>query len=106
MKIPKLGIVVAVLLAVLSLMFAVIPAVAAATYPCLFHGTATVDGVPVTAGTEISFWVEGAEVASTVTGAGGLPDNIIVGKSLEVEFDYLEPFTWRYLFGHCSCLLC
>jgi len=43
--------------------------------PCNFYGTAAVNGVPVEAGTEITAWVEGVEVASVLTGAGTLPDD-------------------------------
>jgi len=57
----------------------------AATYPCLFYGTATVDGQPVEAGTEITAWVGDQQVGSTLTGQGDLaPDQY----TLEVE---LEP---------------
>jgi hypothetical protein len=76
MKIPKLGIAVAVTLVVLAMLLMVVPVGASpAIYPCNFYGTATVDGVPVGDGTEISAWFEGVQVASTVTGAGSLADN-------------------------------
>jgi len=60
-----------------------VPAMAA-TYPCLFYGTAEVDGAPVAADTEVTAWVEGVQVGSALTGAGTLdPDKF----TLQVELD-------------------
>ena len=56
----------------------------AATYPCLFYGTADVDGAPVAADTEITAWVEGVQVGSALTGAGPLDPNQF---TLQVELE-------------------
>jgi len=76
----------------------------AATYPCLFYGTATVDDEPVAAGTEITAWVESQQVASTTTGAEGLDPNqytlpVELAETAEVSFkigdlDAAETATW------------
>jgi len=56
----------------------------AATYPCLFYGTAEVDGAPVAADTEVTAWVEGVQVGSTLTGVGALdPDQFTLQVELE-----------------------
>ena len=47
----------------------------AATYPCLFYGTASVDNEPVAAGIEITAWVGTEQVGSALTGAGDLEAN-------------------------------
>jgi len=76
MKIPKWGMVVAVLFMLLAMSLVAMPVAASPDiYPCNFYGTAAVNGVPVAAGTEISAWFESVEVASTLTGGGSLADD-------------------------------
>jgi len=106
MKMPKwVALIVAICLLVpLSVLAGPPMAAQAATYPCLFYGTARVDVEPVEAGTEITAWVGGEQVASTLTGAGGLPDNqytlpVELENPVEVSFkigtlDANETATW------------
>ena len=49
--------------------------VLAAIYPCNFWGTATVEGEPVAAGTNITAWVGEEQIGSAPTGEGTLDDN-------------------------------
>lgn len=111
MKIPKWGMVAAVLFVALAMLFMVVPAGATPDiYPCNFYGTAMVDGVPVAAGTGISAWFESVEVASTVTGGGVLADDeysLVVnldevheGEDVSFKIDTLwanETGTWQRL---------
>jgi len=76
----------------------------AATYPCLFYGTAEVDGAPVAADTEVTAWVEGVQVGSALTGAGTLDPGqftlqVELGGVAEVSFkigelNAAETATW------------
>ena len=68
----------------LMLSLVVLPALAAVTYPCNFWGFASVNGVPVAAGTEISAWVGAENIGSALTGAGSLANNEF---SMGAEYD-------------------
>jgi hypothetical protein len=111
MKTPKWGVAVAVLFVALAMSLMVMPVTASpAIYPCDFYGTAKVNGVPVAAGTEISVWFEGAQVASTFTGTGPLADDeydllvyldeVYEGEEVSFKIGTLwasETGTWRKL---------
>jgi len=65
----------AICLALLLSVLAIPNTAQAATYPCLFYGTAAVNDEPVDAGTEITAWVGDEQVGSALTGDGGLEVN-------------------------------
>ena len=61
MKMPRWATFVVALCLVPLSVLAIPHTAQAATYPCLFWGTAEVDGAPVAAGTEVTAWVEGVQ---------------------------------------------
>jgi len=80
----------------LMLSLAVMPALAQEEWPCVFWGRASVGGVPVAAGTEITAWVEMEEIGSTLTGAGLLDDDQFV---LDALYDELSGMVVSFKIG-------
>jgi len=66
----------------LMLSLAVMPALAQEDYPCVFYGFASVAGVPVAAGTNISAWVGVEQIGWALTGVDTLDDDQFVLDAL------------------------
>ena len=81
---PRLGFRSVILCVALTLSLMALPVLAAVTYPCNFYGFASVDGVPVAAGTNVSAWVAGENIGWNLTGEPGLDDNEF---SMLAEYD-------------------
>jgi hypothetical protein len=60
----------------LVLVLSLVPTVAARiTYPCLYWGTVSVNGVPVREGTKVTGWMRGQKIGQCYTGGTNLADN-------------------------------
>lgn len=64
----------------------------AATYPCLFYGSASIDGEPVAAGTVITAWVGDEQAGCAVTGDSDQEDDRFV---LPVEMEEAATVSFR-----------
>jgi hypothetical protein len=90
---PRLGFRSVILCVALTLSLVALPVLAAVTYPCNFWGFASVDGVPVAAGTNISAWVAGENIGWALTGEGILDDDeFSMGADYDEESGYVVSF--------------
>jgi len=84
-EMPRPGFALVIICVALMLNLVALPVLAQEDYPCVFWGTAAVEGEPVAAGTNITAWVGAEQIGSALTGDGTLDDDQFVLDALYDE---------------------